>query len=344
MKQLLELAELGLIPDPLVRLGIWELCRRRLVKEARRERDGQGKLLQNFLKKLRHSPIALETRAANEQHYEVPPAFFENVLGQRLKYSCCYWPPGVQTLDDAEEAMLALTASRAGLKDHQDILDLGCGWGSFTFWAADYYPRSRILAVSNSRPQGDYVRDRAAARGLTQVEVVTADMNDFAPSGSFDRIVSVEMFEHLRNWPRFLERLAGWLKPGGKLFIHIFSHRRFAYLFETTGAANWLGRTFFTGGMMPSDELLLHCQDDLVVEGHWWIDGRHYQKTAAAWLANMDARKPDILWIFRQCYGSDEAERWFQRWRLFFLACAELWGFRRGNEWLVSHYRLRRRA
>jgi cyclopropane-fatty-acyl-phospholipid synthase len=343
MRPLLELAERGLIPDPVVRLGIRELCRRRLMKETWRDRADQGEMLQDFLDEMRQSPIAVETRAANEQHYEVPPAFFAKVLGRRLKYSCCMWTPGVKTLDDAEEAMLAITAARAEVTDGMDILDLGCGWGSFTLWAAEHFPNSRILAVSNSRPQGDFIRGEAAGRGLKQVEVATADMNDFKPERSFDRIVSVEMFEHLRNWQGFLERLSGWLKPGGKLFVHIFSHRRFPYLFETTGAANWLGRTFFTGGTMPSDDLLLHCQDDFVVEGHWRVNGQHYQKTAEAWLAKMDASQTDILEIFRDCYGPEEAKRWVQRWRLFFLACAELWGFRRGEEWLVSHYRLRRR-
>lgn len=343
MRLLLDLAERGFIPDLLVRLGIRTLNQRRLAKEARRERAGQGEKLQHFVDELRQSPIAVETLAAKEQHYEVPPAFFQTVLGRRLKYSCCLWPLGVETLDAAEEAMLALTAARAEIADGMEILDLGCGWGSFTLWAAEHFPDSRVLGVSNSLSQGDFIRGLAAARGLDNVEVATADMNDFAPGQSFDRIVSVEMFEHLRNWPRFLKLLSSWLKPGGKLFVHVFSHRRFAYLFETTGAADWLGRTFFTGGMMPSDELLLHCQDDLVVEGHWRVNGKHYQKTAQAWLANLDARRPVVLETFRDCYGAEAAERWVQRWRLFFLACTGLWGFRRGEEWLVSHYRLRRR-
>jgi cyclopropane-fatty-acyl-phospholipid synthase len=280
---------------------------------------------------------------ANRQHYEVPPDFFQLVLGRHLKYSGCWWPAGVRGLDAAEEAMLALYGRRAELADGLQILELGCGWGALTLWMAARFPRSRITAVSNSAPQGRFIRERAAARGLANIEIVTADMNDFATGRRFDRVVSVEMFEHMRNWPLLLERIHGWLTPGGRLFIHIFTHRRYAYAFEADGADNWMGRYFFSGGMMPSDDLLLYCQEHLVVEDHWRVDGRHYRKTAEAWLANMDGRREEILPVLARVYGVREAARWFQRWRIFFMACAELWGFRKGQEWLVSHYRMRRR-
>jgi len=286
--------------------------------------------------------VAIETQKANEQHYEVPAAFFKYALGKRVKYSSAYWPTGVETLDGAEEAMLALTADRAELADGMEVLELGCGWGAFCLWAGETYPHMRVLAVSNSRRQREFIQNRCRERGIGNVEVLTGDMNEFDTKKRFDRIVSVEMFEHMRNWANLLAKTAWWLKPGGKFFLHIFTHNRFAYPFEVEGEHNWLGRYFFTGGIMPSDDLPLYFQDHLALDHHWTLNGRHYEKTAEAWLQNVDANHDAIVSVFKECYGQDAA-LWLQRWRIFFMACAELWGFRKGREWLVSHYRFRKR-
>lgn len=343
MKRVLEQAERGRLPDCLIRRGIRLLDRSRLRTEARPDIEMQLAAKQDFLMRMRQVPIARVPEMPNRQHYEVPPEFFQRVLGKNLKYSGCLWPAGMDSLDAAEDAMLELTCRRAGLANGMDILELGCGWGSLTLWMAVHFPQSRITAVSNSVPQGRFIRESAAARRLSNVEVVTADMNHFATTQRFDRVVSVEMFEHMSNWPRLLELIYSWLNPGGRLFVHIFTHRRYAYAFETEGADNWMGRYFFTGGMIPSDDLILYCQEHLVVERHWRVNGRHYHKTAEAWLANMDSRKDLIMPVLEMVYGPSEAARWFQRWRIFFMACAELWGFRKGQEWLISHYRLHRR-
>ena len=283
--------------------------------------------------------------AANAQHYELPPAFFRACLGRRLKYSGCYYPTGNETLDQAEEAMLALYGERAELADGQDILELGCGWGSLTLWMAERYPNARITAVSNSRPQREHIEARCRERGFGNVRVLTQDVNHLQLEPvRFDRCVSVEMFEHMRNYETLLSRIAGWLRPGGSLFVHIFAHRTCAYPFETEGGDNWMGRHFFTGGLMPASDTLLWFQRDLGIEARWHVDGTHYQRTADHWLANQDARRDEVMAILRDAYGPEGAKLWFQRWRMFWMSCAELFGFDGGREWIVAHYRFRRPA
>ena len=337
LRSLIELVENGRIPDLLTRAGIRLLLLQRLREQAQEGPDQEWQAMMTFVEEMQQSPIALHTQEANEQHYELPPQFFELVLGPHLKYSCCHFPEGVKELGHAEASMLALTCERAQLQDGQQILELGCGWGSLSLWMAKHYPNSSILAVSNSRPQREFIESRARELGLTNLSVQTCDMNDFTTEQRFDRVVSVEMFEHMRNWQSLLERISDWLKPEGKLFIHIFSHRRYAYAFSSEGDSNWMGRYFFTGGIMPSNDLLLYFQKDLLLEQHWVLSGVHYQRTADAWLQMMDSQKGEILQTFRETYGKD-ADVWFQRWRMFFLATSEVWGFRGGNEWLISHY------
>jgi cyclopropane-fatty-acyl-phospholipid synthase len=337
LRSLIELVENGRIPDLLTRAGIRLLLLQRLREQAQEGPDQEWQAMMTFVEEMQQSPIALHTQEANEQHYELPTQFFELVLGPHLKYSCCHFPEGVTELGHAEASMLALTCERAQLQDGQQILELGCGWGSLSLWMAKHYPNSSILAVSNSRPQREFIESRARELGLTNLSVQTCDMNDFTTEQHFDRVVSVEMFEHMRNWQSLLERISDWLKPEGKLFIHIFSHRRYAYAFSSEGDSNWMGRYFFTGGIMPSNDLLLYFQKDLLLEQHWVLSGVHYQRTADAWLQMMDSQKGEILQTFRETYGKD-ADVWFQRWRMFFLATSEVWGFRGGNEWLISHY------
>lgn len=333
----------GFLPDAVIRAGIRRLLGQRLRDEREGGVDATWARQRRLWARLDRGPLAEQVEAANAQHYEVPGGFFEQVLGPRLKYSACLWEPGTGTLAAAEEAMLDLTCRRAELADGQRILELGCGWGSLSLWMARAYPGARIVSVSNSASQGAYIRGRARAQGLTNLEVRTADMNGFeAGAGTFDRVVSVEMFEHMRNHRLLMERIAGWLAPGGKLFVHIFTHRELTYLFEPRDAGDWMSREFFSGGVMPSDALLLRHQEHLRLEDHWRVDGGHYRQTAEAWLENLDRNREQALGILAAAYGAGPAQVRLRRWRVFLMACAELWGHP-GGEWLVSHYRFARR-
>lgn len=333
-------AELGMVPDSVVRSAVRLLCQ---VRRRGESREGPNGSLDSFRESLRSGPIAIAPEMANRQHYELPPEFFAGVLGPRQKYSCCYFPREDSTLAEAEEAALEATCERAGLADGQEVLELGCGWGSLSLWAAERYPGSRITAVSNSRLQQRWVSARAEALGLANLQPIVADMNDFQPEGrTFDRIVSVEMFEHMRNYHRLLQRIATWLRPTGRVFVHVFCHRRLCYPFGAEGASNWMGRHFFTGGMMPSADLLREFDRDLTVAEQYAWSGRHYQKTAEAWLANLDANRERMQSILESVHGAAEARRWFHRWRMFFIAVSEVFGFNDGEDWFVSQYELRR--
>ncbi|MXV16108.1 SAM-dependent methyltransferase [Hufsiella ginkgonis] len=333
-----KLIEQNKVPDLVLRKGIRRRLKQRLSDENKGSVEHQQAHLMQLIGKLKVSPIAVNTAEANEQHYEVPAQFYRYCLGKNLKYSSGYWKNGVTDINTSEDDMLALTCQRAELTDGQDVLELGCGWGSLSLYMATKFPGSRFKVVSNSRTQKEHIDGQAAARGITNLKVITADMNTFTVDEQFDRVVSVEMFEHMRNYQLLLARIASFLRPDGKLWIHIFTHKEYAYLFEVIDDTDWMSKYFFTGGIMPSDDLVLYFNDDLVVEKHWHVSGSHYGKTAEAWLRNMDAHKKEIVPLFEQTYGSENALKWWVYWRIFYMACAELWNYNNGNEWFVSHY------
>jgi len=336
------LAESAILPDVVIRWGIRRICAARQHAESAGGPEAQRNRRGQLIARLDAGPIAIRTDAANSQHYEVPAEFFQHVLGRHMKYSCGYWPRGVETLDASEEAMLALTAERARVASGQRILELGCGWGSLTLFLAERFPGCRITAVSNSRSQKEFIDAQVRARGFSNVEILTADMNDFDPLAAsrepFDRIISVEMFEHMRNYRELFSRISRWMHRHALLFVHIFAHIRFAYPYEDQGPSDWMARHFFTGGMMPSSDLLPSFNEHVRCIQQWQLSGTHYQRTSNAWLARMDQNAAALLPVLARTYGDAAAKRWRQRWRIFFMACAELWGYRGGSEWIICHY------
>ena len=342
LKKIIQLAEKGILPDRLIRLGINHLNKIRLKQAKVLGPEEVSKKHQEWVEKLTASPLALVPEKANEQHYEVPPKFFELVLGSNLKYSSGFWGDGIKTLDQSEELMLSLTCERAELENGQSILELGCGWGSLTCFMGKKFPDSKIVAVSNSNDQKIFIQQKCSELKLNNIEVIKADMNDFSINKTFDRVVSVEMFEHMRNYDLLLKRIHNWLNNDGKLFVHIFSHKELAYPFENKSDGDWMAREFFSGGQMPSHHLLLHFQNHMKIESLWRLDGTHYEKTSLAWLIKMDKNKSKILKIFSETYGNDNAKKWFQRWRIFFMSCEGLFGYNNGIEWGVSHYRFQK--
>jgi cyclopropane-fatty-acyl-phospholipid synthase len=339
------LLEKNVLPDAVIRFGIRRLLAQRLRAETALTPVEQHRRLDTFAADLRTQPIAINTQDSKAQHYEVPTAFYQRVLGPRLKYSCCWFERGDESLAAGEEAMLRLYAERAQFADGQEILELGCGWGSLSLWLAERFRHSRITGVSHSRTQKEFIDAEARKRGFANLTIFTCDMNDFdIDAARFDRVVSIEMFEHMKNWPQLLANVARWLKPGGLFFLHIFTHARFAYHFVARDQTDWMSRHFFTGGMMPSDELVTRFQDDLTLREHWRVNGRHYRRTAELWLENMDRNRRELGPLFGTTYGADQATKWWVYWRVFFMSCAELFGSRGGEEWLVSHYLLQKPA
>jgi len=335
---LIKLAEKKIIPDFIIRQGIRALLKKRVKSLVSKnpEENIQDKI--QFIKKMNLSSIAVVPELANEQHYEIPAEFYNYCLGKHKKYSSCYWSEKTKNLDEAELLSLKLTSKHAKLTNGLNILELGCGWGSLTLWMAKNYPKSKITAVSNSSSQRLHIQEQAKKRKLKNISVITEDMNKFNPKARYDRVVSVEMIEHMRNHEKLFKKIASWLKPDGLFFMHIFVHKSQPYLFEVQESDDWMSQYFFSGGMMPSEDLPLFFQDDLKIIDQWSWSGVNYEKTANAWLKNIDLNKNKVMPVLKDIYGQKDSKKWFQRWRIFFMSCAELWGYQNGKEWKVAHY------
>ncbi|MDE0866864.1 MAG: cyclopropane-fatty-acyl-phospholipid synthase [Rubripirellula sp.] len=335
---LIQLAEKRWLPDPVIRYGMRRLLRDRIAQEENLAAGNYDEALDRFADRQRQSVVTIETHRANEQHYEVPAEFFELVLGSRLKYSCGWWDDAITSLDESEKAMLRLTCERAGIENGMRVLDLGCGWGSLSLWIAEKYPECQITSLSNSASQKTFIEGKCEKRCIENVSVITADVGTFDTDERFDRVVSVEMFEHVRNHENLLSRIAKWLLHDGQLFVHIFCHRNLAYTFETQGEQDWMGRHFFSGGIMPAEDLFLRYQRDMTVCKHWWINGSHYARTCEEWLSRLDACEDIAMRALLESGNPDSPKVQIQRWRMFFMACAELFKFKNGDEWGVAHY------
>ena len=338
----IDFAERGLMPDFFIRTGIRGLCRKRLEQCKTDDCEANAQLVEDYIRSVDQAPLAVLTEKANEQHYEVPAAFYHKVLGQNLKYSSCYFEDFVSDLTTAENKALELTCEHADLEDGQQILELGCGWGSLSLWMAKNFPKSKITSVSNSNSQREYIMGQAKERNLKNLKVITADVNSFESDKTYDRVVSVEMFEHVRNHRGLFQRIHSWLNPDGKLFTHVFCHRSTSYPFEVEGEDDWMSKHFFSGGTMPADELFLRISGSLELETRWRWSGIHYAKTSECWLENLDRNQSEVLELFKNEMNPEQAKRTFHRWRIFFLACAETFGFANGQEWWVSHYLFRK--
>jgi len=332
------LLEKNKIPDFLIRIGIRNLLKQRLKEEGKGNQQAQQKHLEKLIAELKSSPIAVNTSEANEQHYELPTQFYQYCLGKHLKYSSGFWNSNVKNIDTSEKDMLELTCFRADLQNDQEVLELGCGWGSLSLYMAAKFEESNFTVISNSRTQKIYIDEQAKLRDIKNLNVITADINDFNIDKKFDRLVSVEMFEHLRNYQLLFKKIAAVLKDDAKMFVHVFTHKTFAYKFEVKNESDWMSKFFFTGGIMPSNNLFSYFNDDLVVKNKWVVNGLHYSKTSEAWLKNMDQHKAEIMPIFENTYGKQKAVKWWVYWRIFYMACAELWGYKKGEEWMVCHY------
>ena len=334
--------ESGLVPDTVIRSGMRRLLERKLQKISAGDVEVASRTLRQFVAMMRRSPVALVPELANEQHYEVPAAFFNEVLGENRKYSCCHWSGDVGNLNEAEAAALRITVERAGICDGMKVLDLGCGWGSLSLWVAEHFPNAAVTSVSNSRSQRDFIIGEAEKRGIRNIDVQVCDMNDFEASDTYDRIVSIEMFEHMRNYDELFRRINSWLVPEGRFFMHIFCHRTTPYEYIDKGPSDWMSRHFFSGGIMPSADLPLLFPEHLNIERRWQWNGMHYARTCRAWLELMDSRRSVVMPILEDTYGRADAGRWWMRWRMFFMACEELFRFNKGEEWFVSHYRFKK--